>query len=98
MRKREETSITLENIDDIDFDVDAFLKEIDSDDTEIEWSVKFKRKMNRLFRERVGSKRAMHPEVDNAYERIRSKIIYNFYRITDKIKKKCKKAADSKTK
>lgn len=41
----------------------------------IEFSDKFKKRINRLFREEVGSKRAMYPEVDNAYERMRSRVI-----------------------
>lgn len=41
----------------------------------IEFSDKFKKRINRLFREEVGSKRAMYPEVDNIYERIRSRVI-----------------------
>ena len=41
----------------------------------IEFSDKFKKRINRLFREEVGSKRAMHPEVDNVYERMRSRVI-----------------------
>ncbi len=42
---------------------------------ECEFSDRFKRKMNRVFRERVGTEKIPHPEVDNTYERIRSKII-----------------------
>lgn len=41
----------------------------------VEFSDRFKRKMNRLFREKVGSKKALHPEVDNVYERVRSFIV-----------------------
>ena len=41
----------------------------------IEFSDKFKKRINRLFREEVGSKRAMCPEVDNVYERMRSRVI-----------------------
>jgi len=41
----------------------------------IEFSDNFKKRINRLFREEVGSKRAMYPEVDNVYERMRSRVI-----------------------
>ncbi len=40
-----------------------------------EYSKRFKRKMNRLGREKVGLKNALHPEVANAFERARSKIV-----------------------
>ena len=38
-------------------------------------SRRHKIRMNRLFRERVGSSNLPFPEVDNIYERIRSKIV-----------------------
>lgn len=41
----------------------------------VEFSNRFKRNMNRLFREQLGAKKALHPEVDNAYERVRSYIV-----------------------
>ncbi len=41
----------------------------------VEFSDRFKRKMNRVFREQMGAKKALHPEVDNLYERIRSFIV-----------------------
>lgn len=34
----------------------------------------FKRKMNRLFREEAGIENIPHPEVDNLWERMRSRI------------------------
>ncbi len=40
-----------------------------------EISVRGRRKSNRLFREIVGSSKIPHPEVDNCYERIRSKLV-----------------------
>ena len=40
-----------------------------------EISIHGKRKINRLFREIVGSSKIPHPEVDNNYERIRSNIM-----------------------
>ena len=42
---------------------------------EIEFSDRFKKRINRLFREQVGSKRAMYPEVDNVYEKMLSRVI-----------------------
>lgn len=45
----------------------------------VELSVKLKKRINRIFRERVGAKnRIPHPEVDNAYERLRSGIVRAF--------------------
>lgn len=35
-------------------------------------SDRFKRKMNRLFREKIGGDYAVYPEVDNEWERLRS--------------------------
>lgn len=35
----------------------------------------FKKKMNRLYRERLGIKTIPHPEVDTAYERVRSAMV-----------------------
>lgn len=40
-----------------------------------EYSVKNRRKINRLFREVVGSSNIPNPEVDNFYERVRSKVV-----------------------
>lgn len=40
-----------------------------------QFSVRHKRKINRLFREEIGSKSARYPEVDNWFERVRSKIV-----------------------
>ena len=54
-----------------------------------EFSDRFKRRMNRLFREQVGSKNIPHPEVDNTYEEIRSTIIRAWLILCDRIKKKC---------
>ena len=47
-------------------------------------SKKFKRKMNRLFREKLGIDRIPHPEVDNFYERLRSKLVVAFRKDQDK--------------
>lgn len=48
----------------------------------------FKRKLNRLFRERVGTNKIPHPEVDNAYERVRSCFIRMWFVLVRYIKKK----------
>lgn len=60
---------------------EAYMKEeaekfmaIDISETH-EYSKKFKLKMNRLFRERVGSNYLPYPEVDNWFERARSRVI-----------------------
>ena len=54
-------------------------------------SDKFKRKMNRLFREKIGGEYAMYPEVDNEWERLHSgflrgwNIMVNYiYRVFEK--------------
>ena len=39
------------------------------------YNKRFKKKLNRLYREEVGTKKAMYPEVDNWYERTRSRIV-----------------------
>lgn len=41
-----------------------------------EISVRAKKRMNRMFREFIGSSNIPYPEVDNCYERIRSNIIF----------------------
>ncbi len=41
----------------------------------VEYSKKYKRKINRINREIVDSNKAIYTEVDNAFERIRSKIV-----------------------
>ncbi len=50
-------------------------------------SDRFKRKMNRLFREQVGSKNIPHPEVDTAAERFRSSLVRRCLVIGDKLRK-----------
>ena len=42
---------------------------------EIKYSFRHKIRMNRLFRDEIGSTRLPFPEADNFYERIRSKIV-----------------------
>lgn len=44
------------------------------------FSVQFKRKMNRVFREKVGTENIPHPEVDNGWERLRSRIMRKWTR------------------
>lgn len=39
------------------------------------YSKRYKRKMSRLGREKVGFEKPFYPEVDNAFERARSKLI-----------------------
>ena len=45
------------------------------EDCDPEFSKRYKRKMNRIGREKIGMKNALHPEVDNLFERARSKFI-----------------------
>lgn len=52
-----------------------------------EESVWFRRRMNRLFRERCGIMKIPHPEVDTVYERVRSRIVRFFMVVADRIKK-----------
>lgn len=54
-------------------------------------SVRARKRLNRLFREVVGSSNIPHPEVDNHYELIRSKIVRFFKVIIFRISKKLKK-------
>jgi hypothetical protein len=57
----------------------AFEKELEEfdalPDEEVKFSRRHKIRMNRIFRERVGGKFLPYPEVDNLFERIRSKIV-----------------------
>ena len=52
-----------------------FYEEPDAVFEPIPYSRRFKRRMNRLFREEVGSRRIPHPEVDNLWERMRSRMV-----------------------
>lgn len=54
-----------------------FEKEIDNTET-AECSTRHKKRMNRIIRERVGGTNLPFPEVDNAWERIRSKLVVKF--------------------
>lgn len=55
-----------------------------------EISDRAKKRLNRLFREVVGSSNIPHPDVDNYYELIRSKIVRFFKVIIFRISKKQK--------
>ena len=62
------------------------VEELVETDAEVEFSDRFKRRINLLFREKVGTKRAMHPEADNCFERTRSRIIRAELIVIDKVK------------
>lgn len=49
-------------------------------------SKRFKVKMNRLFREQVGGTYIPHPEVDNCFERLRSRLVVRLMALKDKKK------------
>ncbi|MBR5246319.1 MAG: hypothetical protein IKV25_02980 [Clostridia bacterium] len=51
-----------------------------------EISVRAKRRINRVFREIVGSSRIPHKDVDNAYERTRSFFVRKFRVLFSKVK------------
>ena len=51
-----------------------------------EYSVKHRRKINQLFREIVGSSNVPNPEVDNFYERTRSKLVRKINVLKHKLK------------
>lgn len=72
--------------------VEEELRELDEEmkDFHYEPSDRFKRKMNRLFREQVGSKKVPHPEVDTLFERIRSNCVRRYLVLEDRIKNKIK--------
>ena len=54
-----------------------------------ELSNRFKKKMNRLFRELCGIRKIPYPEVDNLYERARSAIVRAYLIAENRCKKKC---------
>jgi len=64
--------------------IEASIQDIDDipKDTELnfEFSTKHKKRINRIFREISGIDRIPYPEVDTAFERIRSTIIRKFYK------------------
>ncbi len=45
----------------------------------IQHSRRFKRRMNRMWRKRFGFEHILYPEVDNIYERVRSKIEIKYH-------------------
>ncbi len=49
-------------------------------------SVRGKRKINRICREIFGGSHIPHPEVDNLYERVRSKIARQINKLKHKLK------------
>ncbi|MBO5332562.1 MAG: hypothetical protein J6B37_00430 [Clostridia bacterium] len=51
-----------------------------------ELSVRARKRLNRLFREMVGSSKIPHPEVDNLYERVRSLLVRKVKVLIFKIK------------
>lgn len=63
------------------------MEKIPKSDSEMEYSDRFKKRMNRLFREQVGKKDAMYPEVDTTFEKVRSGIIRAAQVAAHKIKK-----------
>ena len=67
------------DIDDNDTKGNIFL----DDDKNIITSKKHKIKMNRIFREEVGSENIPFPEVDSPFEKIRSRVV----QIINKFKK-----------
>ena len=74
--------MTQEELDEFYDDVAQFEKVVD-DLPHIEPSVRYKREMNRFFRERIGVKKIPHPDADNAFERFRSwvQVMKDFKRI-----------------
>lgn len=59
-------------------------------DYNYEPSNRFKIKMNRLFREQVGSKNIPHPEVDTPFEKFRSNCIRRYLVLEHRLKTKIK--------
>ena len=66
------------------------IKELEEmgEDLQMDLDDRRKRKINRLFRELVGSKQIPHPEADTAFERIRSSLVCAVLRIRSSIYKK----------
>ncbi len=55
---------------------------------DIEFSKKHKRKINRINREIIGAKKAIYPEVDNLFEKFRSKTVLMWNIVKSKLKDK----------
>ena len=70
--------MTQEELDEFYDDVAQFEKVVD-DLPHIEPSVRYKREMNRFFRERIGAKKIPHPDADNAFERFRSWVVIKLH-------------------
>lgn len=71
--------------------LDEQMAKVNMDD--FEFSDRHKKKMNRLFRERIGIKdRIPYPEVDSRYEKIRSSIVRGVLIIEDRLQKAIKNA------
>ena len=60
------------------------MDEKDQDEDKIIYSRRYKIRMNRVFREYGGLKRIPYPEVDNLFERIRSKVVEIYLRRKNK--------------
>ena len=58
-----------------------------SSDVEVEFSLRHKKRMNRLFRTRCGIKKVPYPEVDTAFARLFDGVITLFVSISDDIKR-----------
>ena len=54
------------------------------EDIELEFSVKYKRGINRIYREIIGLNEIPHPEADTLFERIRSAVIVKFRKLRRK--------------
>ena len=78
--------------------VEEEMKEIDeriaqASTEEFEFSDKYKIRMNRMFRERVGVKdKIPYPEVDTKFERCRSSLVRRFLIIENRLQKTIKNA------
>ena len=59
--------------------MDEDTESLPNEDFEYHPTVTHRRNMNRLFREKVGSKKIPHPEVDTLYERIRSWLVVKLH-------------------
>ena len=67
--------------------IDAEEKEIDEDLEFIEYSKKYKRVMNRIFREKVRGKFLPYPEVDNLFEQFRSRVAIKISNIKERYRR-----------
>ena len=65
---------------------------------EPEYSKRHLKNINAMFREDIGKKDVMHPEVDNAIERLRSKIVIKYAPRLDWLSRNRKRKKRIKTK